>query len=226
MNLFQSILNFFYPLQCEVCGRLLTDGEKILCTGCLLELPRTNFHLDPSNPVAVLFWGRVYITFAASYYYFNKGSRFQTLIHKLKYEGRADIGTELGRCYGDELKHSVFNAIDMVMAVPLHPVKERQRGYNQSEVIAAGICERLCKPLITGNLIRQVFTETQTRKSRFERFMNMEGKFTVRDRAQIQGKHILLVDDVITTGSTLEACAQVLLNAGCAAVSVLSLGVA
>ena len=226
MNLLQSLLNFLYPLQCEVCGRLLGEGEKILCSGCLLELPRTNFHLDPSNPVAMLFWGRVYIKHAASWFYFNKGSRFQKLIHKMKYEGRMDIGRELGRYYAGELRNSVFSEADLFIPVPLHPIKERKRGYNQSELIASGLCEVLGCPVSAGNLVRELFTETQTKKSRFERFMNMDGKFTVKDPAALRNKHVVLVDDVVTTGSTLEACPQTLLSAGCRAVSILTIAVA
>ncbi len=226
VGIFKPVLNFFYPRQCEVCGRLLTDGEKMLCMPCLLELPRTNFHLQADNQVAALFWGRVYIANAASYFYFYKGGRFQKLIHKLKYEGRRDIGRELGRYYGEELRNSVFASADLVIPVPLHRKKERKRGYNQSEMIAGGLCEVLKIPLVCGNLKRPDYTETQTKKSRFDRFMNMEGRFTVTDPLVIRGRHVLLVDDVVTTGSTLEACSGALLSAGCKAVSVLTIAVA
>ncbi len=226
MNIIESFLNFFYPVQCDVCGRLLNAGEEILCSGCFLDLPRTNFHLDPANPVAALFWGRVYVTHAASYYFFNKGSPYQKLIHKLKYQGRSDIGITLGRWYAGELRDSAFSSVDLVIPVPLHPLKERQRGYNQSMMIARGIGDGLDRPLVVGNLVRPSFTETQTRKSRFERFLNMEGKFIVKDPGAIAGQHVLLVDDVVTTGSTLEACSQVLLSEGCREVSLATLAVA
>ncbi|HYW97020.1 MAG TPA: ComF family protein [Bacteroidales bacterium] len=226
MNILNSILNFFYPPQCDVCGRLLTEGEQVICMACFLDLPRTNFHLDEANAMARLFWGRVFITHAAGYFYYNKGSLYQKLIHKLKYNGRADIGRMLGRYYADELSRSVFAEAGVVMPVPLHPRKERLRGYNQSEIIASGICERLSLPLVTGNLVRNTFTDTQTKRSRFDRYKNMEGMFGLTDEGSVKGLHVLLVDDVVTTGSTLEACAQVLLDAGSGAVSVLTLAVA
>jgi ComF family protein len=226
MKFLSNILDFLYPRQCEVCGRLLNDGEIMMCSWCMLGLPRTGFHLRADNPVAALFWGRVYIANAASWFHFNKGSSYQKLIHKLKYEGRKDIGLILGKFYAFELRETCFSGTDLIIPVPLHPRKERKRGYNQSELIASGISEVFNRPLLIGNLIRQAFTETQTKKSRFDRYLNMEGRFLVTDGTEVSGKHILLVDDVVTTGSTLETCAQVLLDAGCKSVSILTIAVA
>ena len=226
MKILKEILNFFFPFQCEVCGRLLGEQEKIMCLYCFLELPRTNFHQSPENPVSQLFWGRVNISHSTSWFYFTKGSPYQKLMHKLKYKGRKDIGYELGKVYGYELKSSPFAMADIIIPVPLHPSRLKKRGYNQSEYIGKGLAETLGIPLQTGTLIRENSTESQTRKNRFERFLNMEGKFKVPYAEQITGKNILLVDDVVTTGSTLEACATVLLEEGCSEVYVLTLAVA
>ena len=226
MHIIHDILNFFYPRLCEVCGRLLNEGEEIMCSWCFLGIPRTGFHRHSENAVTSLFWGRVYITHAASWFQFGKGSPYQKLIHKLKYEGRKDIGEMMGIFYARELKDSVFEKTDVVVPVPLHWLKQRKRGYNQSEIIALGICEVFEKRMITGNLIRMDFTDSQTKKSRFDRYLNMEGKFIVYDPEIFTGLHVLLVDDVVTTGSTLEACAQALLNAGCGAVSIITIAVA
>ncbi len=226
VNILSEIVHFLYPCRCEVCGRLLADGEKIICVGCLLGLPRTNYHRDLSNPVAMLFWGRVYITYASSWYHFSKGSPYSGLIHKLKYEGRKDIGSLLGCLYANELKGSVFTSADLIVPVPLHPSREKVRGYNQSMIIAGGLGRILGIPVRGDVLVRRVSTDTQTRKSRFDRFLNMEGKFRVTNPEVFLSRHVLLVDDVVTTGSTLEACAYTLLEAGCGAVSILTLAVA
>lgn len=226
MKILKEVLNFFFPFQCEVCGRLLGEQEKIICLYCFLELPRTNFHNSPENVVSQLFWGRVNISHSASWFYFTKGSPYQKLIHKLKYKGRKDIGFELGKVYGHELKGSPFVKADIIIPVPLHPSRLKKRGYNQSEFIGMGLAETLAIPIKADNLIRENSTESQTRKNRFERFLNMEGKFKVKDVNQVLGKSILLVDDVVTTGSTLEACATILLEAGCLEVNVLTLAVA
>jgi ComF family protein len=179
-----------------------------------------------SNPVAQLFWGRVRIIHATSFFFFFKGSIYQKLIHKLKYEGRMDIAYQLGRLFGAELKATFFSEADYVIAVPLHPQRQRKRGYNQSEVIAMGISDILQIKLVKGNLIRNKSTSTQTRKNRFERFLNMDGSFELREPNSLYGKKLILVDDVVTTGSTLEACAQVLLDSGCSDLGILTLGVA
>lgn len=226
MKILREVLNFFFPFQCEVCGRLLGEQEKIICLYCFLELPRTNFHNSSENAVSQLFWGRVNITHSASWFYFTKGSPYQKLMHKLKYKGRKDIGYELGKVYGHELKGSPFVESDIIIPVPLHPSRLKKRGYNQSEFIGKGLAETLGIPLQTGKLIRENSTESQTRKNRFERFLNMEGKFKLTDTQLISGKRVLLVDDVITTGSTVEACATILLEGGCSEIFVLTLAVA
>jgi ComF family protein len=226
MQLKNDFLQFFFPELCVACRQILNKQEKVLCTHCFLHIPRTGFHKNADNPVSQLFWGRVKIEYAASFFYFNKGSAYQPLIHKLKYGGRSDVGIELGKAFGAELRESVFALADIIIPVPLHPKKLKIRGYNQSEMIAKGLSLTLNIPVNTKSLFRAESTETQTRKSRFERFRNVEGKFLTGGANELEGKHIILADDVVTTGSTLEACAIAILEIKETKVSILTLAVA
>ena len=226
MQLTDDFLQFFFPDLCVACKQILNRQEKVLCTHCLYHMPRTEFHKDPENPVSQLFWGRVKIEHAGSFFYFNKGSAYQPLIHKLKYGGRSDIGIEMGKAFGAELRKSPFAIADMIIPVPLHPKKLKIRGYNQSEMIAKGLSMSLKLPVSNEILIRSESTDTQTRKSRFERFRNVEGKFLVASEELLEGKHVILADDVVTTGSTLESCAIAILGAKNTKVSILTLAVA
>lgn len=197
-----------------------------MCSFCYLGMPRTNFHLDPNNPVAKLFWGRVNIENATSWFYFNKGSDYQSLLHKLKYQGFGEMGLYLGKSFASEIVNTEFANTDLMIPVPLHPRKQRKRGYNQSQKIAQGMQQILNIPLETQALIRSKFTDTQTRRNRFDRFLNMQDKFSITDSEKIKDQKILLIDDVVTTGSTLEACAQLLLDEGCAGVLAATIAVA
>ncbi len=222
----QSFGELFFPSLCVTCNDKLFSGEKYLCLHCVNDLPKTGFHNIPDNKVAQLFWGRVKVEYATSWLHFRKGSHYQKLVHYLKYKGMKELGYEMGLMFGNDIRDSGFSDVDTVMVVPLHKQKEKQRGYNQSEWIAMGISESLKKELSTGNLIRARFTSTQTRKTRFERWQNVEGIFEVLFPEKTGNKHILLVDDVVTTGSTLEAAAYALLNAGVAKVSIATLATA
>jgi len=226
MEIADDFLQFFFPELCVACGQILNKQEKVLCTRCMLHIPRTGFHKDFENPVSQLFWGRVKIEYTGSFFYFNKGSIYQSLIHKLKYNGRSDIGIEMGKLFGAELRKSVFAFTDIIIPVPLHPGKLKIRGYNQSEMIARGLSASLDIPVNTDSLKRTQVTETQTRKSRFDRFRNVEGKFIVSGPEKLEGKHIIIADDVVTTGSTIEACAAAILEIRGTRVSILTLAVA
>jgi len=225
-DFFNDLLELFYPSLCVTCGRKLVTQEKYICLHCLHDLPRTGFHKDPGNKVAQLFWGRVPVEMATSWLYFRKGSRYQRLIHFLKYKGLHELGDEMGRLFGVDLRSSPFAAVDVVVPVPLHWQRLRERGYNQSEGIAAGMAASLSLPLSTGNLVREKFTSTQTRKNRFERWQNVEGIFQVLKPEEFTGRHLLVVDDVVTTGSTLEAAVVALQEAGAARVSIATLACA
>jgi ComF family protein len=202
-------------------------NESLICTACFVLIPRTNYHLAEDNPVAQLFWGRCLIEKAAAFSYYNKGSRIRKLIHNMKYKGIREIGYELGRIYGLSLEASGFtNDIDMIIPVPLHPNKKRVRGFNQSETIAMGIADVTHLPVDIKSLARILVSATQTKRSRYERWTNVEGIFKVIDSESIIGKHVLIVDDVITTGSTIESCTNELLKVEGVKVSVVTLAFA
>ncbi len=222
----KDFLNLFYPDLCIVCNEHLLFQEEYICTKCLYNLPKTKFHLDKDNPVAQLFWGRVKIENASAFYYYTKGSKYQKMIHKFKYHGLKEIGFVLGKALGNEIKNSDFSDIDIIIPVPLHPKKLRKRGYNQSDWIAMGLGETMNKIVDCKNLYRNIHTSTQTNKSRFERWKNVENIFKLKEKNQLINKHILLVDDVVTTGSTLEACANAILEVPNTKVSIASLAIA
>lgn len=225
-GLFNDILDLFYPSLCIACGKKLVTQEKFICLDCYIDLPRTKFHSDPENKVAQLFWGRVEVENATSWLFFRKGSRYQRLVHYMKYKGMKEIGEELGKIFAGELIESPFRQTDLIIPVPLHDRKLKQRGYNQSEWIARGIASGLGKPLSLNNLVRQQYTPTQTRKNRFERWQNVEGIFVVTRPEEYRDKHVLLTDDVVTTGSTLEAAVAALLLCGTGKVSIATLACA
>jgi len=225
-DLGESLLGLFYPRLCPACAEVLYGNENILCLKCMSEFPRTGFHLDPENDMARLFWGRVMINHAAAFYYYQKGSRFQNLIHELKYYHQQQLGISLGRWFGAELKDTSFCRADLIHPVPLHTVKLKKRGYNQSEQIALGLSESLGIPLETNLIERVVNTDTQTRKTKYERWSNVEGIFRVQKPEKLKNRHVLLVDDVVTTGSTIEACAVPVLALEGTVISALTLGYA
>jgi ComF family protein len=176
----------------------------------LYHLPLTHFWDDPENIVAKMFWGRIHIEQAAAFLYFNKGAKVQALLHQFKYKGQKKLGRFMGSLFGNYLKNTSFTLSDLIIPVPLHKLKFRQRGYNQSEWLAEGIAGALDKKIETNLILRAYANESQTRKTRFERWENVESIFAATNTDKLEGKHILLVDDVVTTGATIEACAQVI----------------
>lgn len=208
-----DFFNLIFPRLCFACNEALLKGENFLCISCQINLPKTDFHKDKENRVAQSFWGRINIEIATSYYYFNKGGKVQNLIHHLKYKGDKEVGEYIGKQYGYDLREvEHFQSIDFIVPVPLHPKKEKKRGYNQSEWFAKGLSTTMGIPINTEILYRKENSETQTKKGRYDRWENVNEVFGVKQEAKIAGKNILLVDDVITTGATLEACAEVLLK--------------
>ena len=186
-----------------------------------------NFHLIENNLVHKLFWGRVKINFATSFYYFNKGSRVQNLLHQLKYKGYKDVGQTVGRLFSTSLRESPYlQDLNIIIPVPLHPRKQKKRGYNQCDSLAEGLSDGLEIPWSNKILQRKVFNPTQTKRRRYERWENVSGIFEVEDRGALQNKHVLLVDDLITTGSTMEACIEAVQKVESVKVSVASMACA
>ncbi len=209
----RDFIALIYPRVCMACGNSLYSGEKCVCTFCTFHLPRTHFHMQDDNPVARIFWGRLNVRSAASFYYFGKEGRVQRLIHQLKYKGQQEIGTVLGRMYGAELmESSLFRSVDRVIPVPLHKQKLKKRGYNQSELFARGLAESMSIECDSSSVLRRTASESQTRKGRYKRWENVESVFSIKDPSALENKHLLLVDDVITTGATMEACASKILE--------------
>ena len=213
----KSYLNDFshllYPHNCEGCGTDVLNDDAILCTKCLFDLPETNFTNTKNNPVEKIFYGRLNIIAATAAYYFTKNSLLQHLMIQLKYRNNKDIGFFLGKQLGYQLQESErFNDVDVLVPLPLNPKKEKKRGYNQAMIICEGIASVWQKPVLKNALIRTQFTETQTQQDRIHRWQNMQHVFAVADKNSLQDKHVLLVDDVITTGATLEACGNTIVN--------------
>lgn len=226
-RLAHDVISLLFPNTCNGCELPLYPGEKAICTHCLYDLPYTDFHLHSANRVAKQLWGRLPFAAAMAMLYFKKNTKIQNLIHNLKYKGKTEVGYELGKLLGERLATSGnYTAIDYIVPVPLHPKKERLRGYNQSNFIADGVAEILGAPVLKQSLIRKKITETQTRKSRFIRYENMLSVFELNKPEQFVNKHVLLVDDVITTGATTEACGNTLLQGGVKKLSIASLAFA
>ena len=225
---FHSFWSLLFPRCCVVCGSPLSRGEECLCTCWHLNLPRTGFHLRKDNPVECLFWGRIPgLKRASSFLFYRKGSDFRRILHLLKYGGYKELGEVMGRYMSAELSSGeFFDGVDMIIPVPLHRKKQKLRGYNQSEWIARGIASVTGIPLCAECMIREKNTETQTRKSTFERWENVEGIFKLCDTVHFEGKHVLLVDDVLTTGATTVACASAFARVSGIRISVLTLAVA
>jgi ComF family protein len=226
IQLFNDFAGLFYPEICVGCGRKLYQDEKGLCLYCLAQLPRTNFHEIRDNAIERRFYGKVKIQYASSFLYFEKELLTQKLLHEIKYRGGREMGRKLGTYFGRELMNSCFNEVDIIIPVPLHKNKQRARGFNQSEFIAEGIGKSMNKPVLFSVLEREIENPTQTNKNVYERWENVVGIFKLKEAASISGQHVLLVDDVLTTGSTLEACILPLLQVDGVKVSVAALAAA
>lgn len=221
-----DFVDMLFPRTCLTCKGLLEKNEELICTLCRYELPKTDFHLEVDNPLARKFWGRVPVKYAFAYLRFVKTGKVQTLLHHLKYYGKQEIGELLGKWYGNELRKKEFEKeFDLILPVPLHPSKQKKRGYNQCDSIAKGLAEGLQIDWDSTTLVRKEANISQTRKDRVERWENVASIFDVSNPQKIENKHILLIDDVITTGATLEACCAPLQQAGCKSLSIAGLAV-
>lgn len=204
-----DILDLFFPGLCIVCEKRLVNKEKHICISCLNTLPRTGFHNVKDNKLEVLFAGRFSFNRIASFSYFVKGGSIQAIIHSLKYHNNPKVGYFIGQLCGKELLSSRFlKTIDCIVPVPLHPIREKERGYNQSLKIAEGLSSVVNIPICTDILLRKENNISQTKQGKFERWANMDEVFVVDKPEVFADKHILLLDDIITTGSTIESCAK------------------
>lgn len=204
---------FFFPELCLVCSKRLFNPGEILCLECEYKLPLTGFSLNGEMQANQTFWGRVPTERVTALFHFEKGSPYQSLLHELKYRGNLGAGLFLGRMLGFELLHSCFSACDRLVPVPLHKKRQKHRGYNQSEIIARGASEITGIPVLTDLLVRITHHRSQTSLGRYERYQNIKGNFKVPAGApDVTGLKILLIDDVMTTGATLEACCLELLK--------------
>jgi ComF family protein len=217
MDIFKTLLldffSLFYPRICHACQKALIREEECICSFCRFELPLTNLYKERVNPLSKIFWGRIDIETATALFYFQKGGKIQILIHQFKYKGKTGVGIYMGQMLGFQLKgHPIWEPVDVIVPVPLHKSKMKKRGFNQSEIFGRGLSMAFEKPMVTDNLVRITRTDTQTRKSRFRRWENVETVFHINHPGFFAGKNVLLIDDVVTTGSTLEACAAQLKN--------------
>src|SRR5258705_2712675 len=219
----ESVLHMLFPNVCVGCGNDMIAGNTVLCLKCINAMPETNFESHAGNPIEKKFWGRLELVCATSQFYFTRESLLQRLMHEFKYRGNKDLGLQLGRMMGDSIKRCARLSIDALIPLPLFGSKERKRGFNQSTILCEGMAEHLAVPVLKDVVIRSTHTETQTQKGRIERWLNMEGRFLVKDASSIAGKHVLLVDDVVTTGATLEACGTELLKGSNVSLSIATL---
>jgi len=226
-SLAADFIYLLYPEKCITCEEALYNHEKIICTNCLLDIPKFMIKNYSDNEMAKLFWGRVKIEKTFALYIFQKKGKFQQLMHELKYRNNKAVGLEFGKILGKKiLKTKAFDDVDVIIPVPLHWKKLKKRGYNQSQLIAESVSKELKKPLLTDVLYRKIETTTQTKKTRFQRWQNVEDIFDIKNMQKVENKHLLLIDDIVTTGATLEACANCLLKAKNSKISIATLAVA
>lgn len=220
---FEDLSHLVFPFYCVGCGSLLDYGEKSVCAGCVNHLPLTMYWSYSGNAVERLFWGKIRLEQACSFVFFSQGGTVQQMLHHLKYKNRPDVGSLVGRQFGKELINTPYHQVDLIVPVPLHTSRYKTRGYNQSDFIAEGLALELKKPVSTDSVMRIRANETQTHKGKYQRWLNVKELFHIAKPEVLVGKHILLVDDVVTTGSTLEACAAAVLQVPETKVSVVTL---
>jgi len=221
LTIFSDFASLFFPSYCLGCSVGLVKGEEILCTRCVLQLPRTGYSPADDNPIKEKFIARIPVKYAGALLKFRKAGIVQRLLHQLKYNHHPEIGIRLGKVFGDELKKFALDKeFDLIVPMPLHPSRQRRRGYNQSTKFAVGVTQATGIPNFESLVVRHLNTSSQTRKNKTARWENVKNAFRIPQPSAIQGQRILLVDDIITTGASMEACGQQLLDHGCKELSV------
>ena len=226
ISFWSRLLDLISPRLCVVCGERLSITEEIICSKCNLHLPRTGYHRDPyENNLAKLFWGQIPIERATALFFYEAHAETANILYDLKYKNHPDIGIVMGRMMAREIQDSgFFEGIDTIVPIPLAKKRQRQRGYNQSLMLAKGVSEITGLPISQKVIRRTVFEGSQTSKGRWERQENVEKVFELTDAQSFIGKHLLIIDDVVTTGATIVACAKELAKAGDIKFSILALG--
>lgn len=221
---FDALISLFYPRLCPACSSILQHHERVICLDCQLHFPETDFHEVDNRQLEHVFAGRVEVAKVAALFSYKKGNRIQKLLHNLKYNGQYELGVFLGEYYGKILaQQSWISSIDLILPIPLHPKKEKQRGYNQSEAIVKGVSQATGIPYRTDILFRTTHTGTQTKKSRFSRWENVKEVFCVSDPEHIYEQRVIICDDVLTTGATMEAAVHKVQEAKSGEVFVIAL---
>lgn len=221
LEILGDFVALFFPRYCRGCHGALVRGEELICTHCILEMPRANYHIEKINPFYNRLKGRLRVKYVMTLFKFVKASRVQHILHALKYKNQPELGVMLGRVYGNDLVQSGYaQEFDLIIPVPIHNSRRRKRGYNQSDEFGKGLSEVLKIPCSDRFMVRKIKTETQTQKTKLNRWENVREVFQVIKREEISGRRILLVDDVVTTGATLEACGNALIAAGCSELSI------
>jgi ComF family protein len=224
---FKFLIDLFFPKVCAGCHTILITNETVLCTNCRHEMPLTQYHLDQKNEAVKKFYGKIDIDHASALLYFNKKGIVQELIHNLKYKGHEEIGTVLANWYVEDLKELILKTpFDIVIPVPLHPKKFKERGYNQVTTFGKALAEGLKIPYNEFVLYRKKYSKTQSKKNLAGRSDNIENIFDILFTEENHNKHFLLVDDVLTTGATLEACSRALLKIPGARISIVCMAIA
>ncbi len=231
LQILKSYINNFshllYPHNCEGCGTDVLNDDSYLCAKCMHDMPVTGFVANADNPVEQSFYGRLKVEAAASGFYFHKDGLVQHLVTLLKYKNNQEMGIYLGKLIGNQLSTiNRFDDVDVLVPLPLNNRKEAKRGYNQSTLICEGISQTWSKPICTDAVERTIFTQSQTNKTRIDRWQNMEGVFALANADSIASKHVLLIDDIMTTGATLEACGYEILQAPNTKLSIITVAFA
>lgn len=225
--MFQSIINLFFPKSCSGCDAILLANEKVICSICRHNIPLTNHHLLTENEAFKKFYGRIPIEYASAFLYFHKKGIVQKLIHNLKYKGHEEVGTLLGEWYTEDLKEIISSLeADEIIPVPLHPKKYKERGYNQVSTFGKSLAEKLELDYNETILFRKVYSKTQSKKNLLGRTEGIETIFNVHFTEKDHNKHFVIIDDVITTGATLEACSRALLKIPGAKISIICMAMA
>jgi ComF family protein len=224
MQLLKGLLDLLYPRLCGSCETTLKPTEGQLCISCMVKLPKTNSHLQNIDLLNNKFWGKLNVKNTYSFLKFSKKGLVQELLHNLKYRNKPELAYFMGLWYATDLKEiGLDSSIDLIVGVPLHQSRFKERGYNQADEFAKGLSEGLGLIFLPDILKRNTSTQTQTKKSRFKRFLNTQFVFELADPEVVNGKRIALVDDVLTTGSTLSSCGEVLLQNGCKELTIITI---